>query len=158
MPAPRPSLQFCLPSAAPPSRVPPRAVPLIATHLFAFVVIPATMWVFWTRAKSLKAAGAREPFVALTGLAFLAVAIAGEMGWHVTQEWYYKVQRWGAKGPGPFCNRRPPAGPPASLPFARPAAGRPKTWGGGSLCRPKTWPTPTHNKRTLPNARRSGRS
>lgn len=42
------------------------------------MLIPASMSIFWTRARELEAAGARNPLAAL-------VAIAGEIGWHVTQ-------------------------------------------------------------------------
>lgn len=37
------------------------------------------------RAQALKSAGAQDPFTAMVGLAFIMVAIAGEIGWHVTQ-------------------------------------------------------------------------
>lgn len=60
-------------------------VPLVATHLFSFLLIPATMFTFWTRAKELEAAGAKDPLTAQIGISFLMVAIAGEIGWHVTQ-------------------------------------------------------------------------
>lgn len=43
------------------------------------------MYVFYTRSKELKAAGAQDPFTAMVGLSYIAVAIAAEMGWHVTQ-------------------------------------------------------------------------
>ncbi|KAL4422594.1 hypothetical protein ABPG75_008791 [Micractinium tetrahymenae] len=68
-------------------------LPLIATHLFTFILSPATMYVFYTRAQALKGKGAQDPFVAMVGLAFVMVAIAGEMAWHVNQEWFY-VEEW----------------------------------------------------------------
>ncbi len=57
-------------------------VPLIATHLLTFALVPSTMWVFHTRANSLKSAGAQDPLMAIIGLSFLMVSIAGEIGWH----------------------------------------------------------------------------
>lgn len=60
-------------------------MPLVGAHLFSFMLIPASMSVFWTRAQELEAAGARNPLTALVGISLLMVAIAGEIGWHVTQ-------------------------------------------------------------------------
>jgi len=65
-------------------------VPLVATHFFTFILIPATMYVFFTRSQALKDVGAQDPFTAMVGLSYIAVAIAGEMGWHVTQQWFYQ--------------------------------------------------------------------
>lgn len=36
-------------------------------------------------AQALKGKGAQDPFVSMVGLAFVMVAIAGEMAWHVNQ-------------------------------------------------------------------------
>lgn len=68
-------------------------LPLIATHFFTFILVPATMYVFYTRSQALKGKGAQDPFVSMVGLAFVMVAIAGEMAWHVNQEWFY-VEEW----------------------------------------------------------------
>lgn len=58
---------------------------LVATHLAPFALLPAAMHTHWSRAPALRRAGARDPFLAVLGLAFIMVAIAGEMGWHTTQ-------------------------------------------------------------------------
>ena len=72
-----------MPATAPSSPLP--AVLLVATHLFPFVLLPAAMYTFWLRAGPLREAGAHSPFLALLGISFIMVAVAGEMGWHVGQ-------------------------------------------------------------------------
>ncbi len=46
---------------------------LIATHLYAFMLVPATMYVFYGKLAGLQKAGARSPFAALTGLGYVMV-------------------------------------------------------------------------------------
>jgi hypothetical protein len=53
--------------------------------MFTFFLVPSAMYVFYTRSQALKDSGAQDPFTAMLGLSFIMVAIAGEMGWHVTQ-------------------------------------------------------------------------
>jgi len=65
---------------------------LVGTHLFAFLLIPAAMYVFYSKIDELKEDRARSPFVALLGLSFMMVAIMGEIGWHVQQDWFYKEE------------------------------------------------------------------
>jgi len=65
---------------------------LVGTHLFAFLLIPAAMYVFYSKIDELKDARARSPFVALMGMSFMMVAIMGEIGWHVQQDWFYKEE------------------------------------------------------------------
>ncbi|KAL3687401.1 hypothetical protein R1sor_013710 [Riccia sorocarpa] len=67
-------------------------VPLIATHLLAFALFPFAMHVFWVRAPQLQQMKARNPFSSILGFAFLMVAIAGEIGWHVGQQWFYQEE------------------------------------------------------------------
>ncbi|MBO1346286.1 MAG: hypothetical protein EBE86_002270 [Hormoscilla sp. GUM202] len=64
---------------------------LIITHVLVFAVIPLAMRIF---AKSLAILGQppRMIFASQLGLAFIMVAIASEIGWHVTQCWYYQNQ------------------------------------------------------------------
>lgn len=47
---------------------------LVGTHLFAFLLIPAAMYVFYSRIDELKDARARSPFVALMGMSFMMVS------------------------------------------------------------------------------------
>ena len=49
-------------------------VPLIATHLLAFGLIPTSMYVVQQRLPQLKKWGAADPFLAMTGIAFLMVS------------------------------------------------------------------------------------
>ncbi|KAK9808670.1 hypothetical protein WJX72_001717 [[Myrmecia] bisecta] len=65
---------------------------LIATHLFAFALIPTSMYVFYQRAPVLERWGAKSPFTGILGLSFLMVSIASEIGWHVSQQWYYQEE------------------------------------------------------------------
>lgn len=67
-------------------------VPLIATHLLTFALIPTAMYVFYTRAPQLSAWGASDPFVAIVGVSYIMASIAGEIGWHVTQKWFYQEE------------------------------------------------------------------
>ncbi|KAK9840925.1 hypothetical protein WJX81_000836 [Elliptochloris bilobata] len=64
--------------------------PLISTHLLAFGLMPTAMFVFYKRAPRLLAWGADSPITSIIGLSFLMVSIAGEMGWHVSQKWFYQ--------------------------------------------------------------------
>lgn len=62
---------------------------LIITHVLTFALIPLAMKIFY---ESLKKLGvpSRSIFASQLGLAFIMVAIASEIGWHVTQCWYYQ--------------------------------------------------------------------
>ena len=64
---------------------------LILTHILAFALIPLAMRIFY---ESLRRLGesSRKIFGSQLGLAFIMVAIASEIGWHVTQCWYYQNQ------------------------------------------------------------------
>ena len=67
---------------------------LIATHILTFALIPLAMRVFyksliileWSSKESLS----KAIFASQLGLSFIMVAIAAEIGWHVTQCWYYE--------------------------------------------------------------------
>lgn len=65
---------------------------LIVTHLLNFVLLPITMRIFHLRSIYLVKKGLHSPFSIQLGLAFLMVAIASEVGWHITQCWYYQDQ------------------------------------------------------------------
>ena len=67
------------------------AVPLIATHLFAFVLIPIGIYVFHNATTMLKELGATSPILMIIGLAYIMLSICGEIGWHVGQRWFYHV-------------------------------------------------------------------
>lgn len=62
---------------------------LIITHVLTFALIPLAMRVFY---QSLTNLGVpfKTVFASQLGLAFIMVAIASEIGWHVTQCWYYQ--------------------------------------------------------------------
>ena len=62
---------------------------LIATHILTFALIPLAMRVFY---KSLIILGwsSKAIFASQLGLSLIMVAIAAEIGWHVTQCWYYE--------------------------------------------------------------------
>jgi hypothetical protein len=64
---------------------------LIVAHTATFVLIPVAMRVFQ---RSLTALGQPPTaiFASLLGLSFVMVSIASEIGWHVTQCWYYQDQ------------------------------------------------------------------
>ncbi|MFP4133136.1 MAG: hypothetical protein ACLFQP_04495 [Halothece sp.] len=62
---------------------------LILTHILPFAVIPLTMYVFY-RTLSIFKNSSKRIFRSQLGLAFLMVAIASEIGSHVTQCWYYE--------------------------------------------------------------------
>ncbi|NES00109.1 MAG: hypothetical protein F6J86_40980, partial [Symploca sp. SIO1B1] len=61
---------------------------LIITHIITFALIPLAMNIFYRGLKNLKVP-AKSIFASQLGLAFIMVAIAAEIGWHVTQGWYY---------------------------------------------------------------------
>ena len=61
---------------------------LIATHSVTFALIPVAMRIFYEGLKNLQVPS-KSIFASQLGLAFVMVAIAGEIGWHVTQGWYY---------------------------------------------------------------------
>ncbi len=61
---------------------------LIVTHILTFALIPLAMRIFYGGLKNL-GLGFRVIFASQLGLAFIMVAIASEIGWHVTQCWYY---------------------------------------------------------------------
>jgi hypothetical protein len=62
---------------------------LIITHVLTFALIPLAMRVFYESLKILELPS-RAIFASQLGLAFIMVAIASEIGWHVTQCWYYQ--------------------------------------------------------------------
>ncbi|HLO85444.1 MAG TPA: hypothetical protein VK203_10635 [Nostocaceae cyanobacterium] len=61
---------------------------LIVTHVLTFVLIPLAMRIFYQGLKNL-GLPLKTIFASQLGLAFIMVAIASEIGWHVTQCWYY---------------------------------------------------------------------
>ncbi|ELS03310.1 hypothetical protein Xen7305DRAFT_00030310 [Xenococcus sp. PCC 7305] len=66
-------------------------IALIITHVLTFALIPLAMRVFY---QSLKRLGVpnKSIFASQLGLSFIMVSIASEIGWHVTQCWYYQNQ------------------------------------------------------------------
>lgn len=62
---------------------------LIITHVLNFALIPLAMRVFYQGLTNL-GVPFKTVFASLLGLAFIMVAIASEIGWHVTQCWYYQ--------------------------------------------------------------------
>ncbi|MEH2243298.1 hypothetical protein [Nostoc sp.] len=62
---------------------------LIITHVLTFCLIPLAMRIFY---QSLNNIGfpLRTIFASQLALAFIMVAIGSEIGWHVTQCWYYQ--------------------------------------------------------------------
>ena len=68
---------------------------LIITHVLTFVLIPVAMKVFYDSLNILSEPSpskGRAIFASQLGLSFIMVAIASEIGWHVTQCWYYQNQ------------------------------------------------------------------
>ncbi|CAM6102478.1 unnamed protein product [Calypogeia fissa] len=65
---------------------------LIGTHLLSFALFPFAMYTFWSRGPMLEQMGATAPFVSVVGFGFLMVSICGEIGWHVSQQWFYKEE------------------------------------------------------------------
>jgi len=63
---------------------------LVATHVLTFVLIPLAMKVFYESLKRLNLQSGI--FASQLGLSFIMVAIASEIGWHVTQDWFYQNQ------------------------------------------------------------------
>ncbi|MDB9456920.1 hypothetical protein [Dolichospermum circinale] len=61
---------------------------LILTHILTFALIPLAMRIFYAGLKNL-GLGFKVIFASQLGLAFVMVAITAEIGWHVTQCWYY---------------------------------------------------------------------
>lgn len=60
------------------------AVLLVGTHLYAFLLIPAAMYVFYSKTDELQDKRARSPFVALLGLSFMMVRrgqLTAGQGW-----------------------------------------------------------------------------
>jgi hypothetical protein len=64
---------------------------LILTHIVAFVLIPLAMKIFYHALTILKLP-ISAIFASQLGLSFIMVSIASEIGWHVTQCWYYQDQ------------------------------------------------------------------
>ncbi|NET73961.1 MAG: hypothetical protein F6K62_24395 [Sphaerospermopsis sp. SIO1G2] len=62
---------------------------LIVTHVLTFFLIPLAMRIFYQALNNLKYS-LSTVFASQLGLAFIMVAIASEIGWHVTQCWYYQ--------------------------------------------------------------------
>ncbi|NEP78932.1 MAG: hypothetical protein F6K17_30700 [Okeania sp. SIO3C4] len=62
---------------------------LILTHILTFVLIPLAMRIFYQALNNLKLP-LKTIFASQLGLAFIMVSIASEIGWHVTQCWYYQ--------------------------------------------------------------------
>lgn len=68
---------------------------LIITHVLTFVLIPVAMRVFYDSLNVLLESEKfkrKAIFASQLGLSFIMVAIAAEIGWHVTQCWYYQNQ------------------------------------------------------------------
>ncbi|AFY39556.1 hypothetical protein Lepto7376_3339 [[Leptolyngbya] sp. PCC 7376] len=61
---------------------------LVSTHILTFALIPVAMRIFYEGLKNLQVPS-KSIFASQLGLGFVMVAIAGEIGWHVTQGWYY---------------------------------------------------------------------
>jgi len=61
---------------------------LIATHSITFALVPLAMRIFYQGLNNL-GLPARTIWGSQLGLAFIMVSIASEIGWHVTQCWYY---------------------------------------------------------------------
>lgn len=61
---------------------------LVFTHCLTFILIPIAMKVFYDALPKL-CLPPSSVFAAQLGLAFVMVSIASEIGWHVTQCWYY---------------------------------------------------------------------
>lgn len=64
-------------------------IALILTHIMAFVLIPVSMKIFYHTLTALKLPQS-SIFASQIGLSFIMVSIASEIGWHVTQCWYYQ--------------------------------------------------------------------
>ena len=64
---------------------------LVITHILTFALIPLAMRVFYKSLTVLQWS-AKAIFASQLGLSLIMVAIASEMGWHVTQCWYYQNQ------------------------------------------------------------------
>jgi len=62
---------------------------LILTHILTFVLIPLAMRIFYQALNNLKFP-LKTIFASQLGLAFIMVSIASEIGWHVTQCWFYQ--------------------------------------------------------------------
>lgn len=62
---------------------------LILTHILTFVLIPLAMRIFYQALNNLKLP-LKTIFASQLGLAFIMVSIASEIGWHVTQCWFYQ--------------------------------------------------------------------
>ncbi len=62
---------------------------LIITHVLNFALVPLAMRIFYQGLKKL-GLPLKIIFGSQLGLAFVMVAIASEIGWHVTQCWYYQ--------------------------------------------------------------------
>ncbi len=62
---------------------------LIVTHVLTFILIPLAMRIFYQALNNLKFP-LKTIFASQLGLAFIMVSIAAEIGWHVTQCWYYQ--------------------------------------------------------------------
>lgn len=81
--------------ATPPSDLPRTCITggwkygLITTHVLTFALIPIAMRIFYEGLQNLKVPSIGI-FASQLGLAFVMVAIAAEIGWHVTQCWYYE--------------------------------------------------------------------
>jgi len=67
----------------------PWKLALILTHIVAFVLIPLAMKIFYQALTALKLPKSAI-FASQLGLSFIMVSIASEIGWHVTQCWYYQ--------------------------------------------------------------------
>ena len=81
--------------AKPPSDLPRTCITggwkyaLIITHVLNFGLVPLAMRIFYQGLKNL-GLPLKIIFGSQLGLAFVMVAIASEIGWHVTQCWYYQ--------------------------------------------------------------------
>lgn len=53
--------------------MPRTAALLVGVHLYTFLLVPATMYVFYDKIAEMQGRGARSPFTSLLGLAFIMV-------------------------------------------------------------------------------------
>ncbi|NEO58383.1 MAG: hypothetical protein F6K54_38235 [Okeania sp. SIO3B5] len=66
---------------------------LILTHILTFVLIPLAMRIFYQALNNIildPKLRTKAVFASQLGLAFIMVSIASEIGWHVTQCWFYQ--------------------------------------------------------------------
>jgi hypothetical protein len=62
---------------------------MIGTHLYTFLLVPASMFVFYDKIDDLKADRCRSPFVVLLGLSFTMVSPAAAIAASATCYQHY---------------------------------------------------------------------